>query len=124
MCVYERIQFVGKCSVKNNVYIFDLFFVFVINKVYFYGSQQFKDIWFSVLFVVGCKMVIKILSCVDYLCDVVVCEDDKIFRSIIYVVSFFGIFIVFLEWFLQLFINGCQVLFDGYVKYDYCYKSE
>lgn len=109
---------------KNNVHIFDLPFVFAINKVHLHGSQQFKDTWSSVLLAAGCKMVTKLPSRVDYLCDVVVCEDDKIPRSITHAASLLGTPIVSLEWLLQSLINGRQVPFDGHAKYDYRYKSE
>lgn len=45
-------------------------------------------------------MVVKFLGCVDYECDVIICEDYKFFVSVKYVVNLFVIFVVLLEWFL------------------------
>ena len=67
-------------------------------------------------------MVTKIPSRVDYHCDVVICEDNKLPESVKHAASL-GIPIVSLEWLLQSLINGRQVPFDGHAKYDYRYKS-
>ncbi|KAL9983788.1 hypothetical protein ACROYT_G006018 [Oculina patagonica] len=92
-------------------------------RVYLHGSQQFKDTWSSVLLAAGCKMVTKLPSRVDYQCDVVICEDNKLPASVKHAADLLGIPIVSLEWLLQSLINGRQVDFDGHPKYDYRYKN-
>ena len=68
-------------------------------------------------------MVTKIPSRVDYHCDVVISEDNKLPVSVQHAANLLGIPIVSLEWLLQSLINGRQVPFDGHAKYDYRYKS-
>lgn len=97
--------------------------VFAIKKVYLHGRQQFKDTWSSVLLAAGCKMVTKLPSRVDYQCDVVIADDNKLPASVKHAASLLNIPIVSLEWLLQSLINGRQVPFDGHEKYDYRYKS-
>ena len=69
-------------------------------------------------------MVNKIPSRVDYHCDVLICEENKLqVPASVTHAARMGIPVVSLEWLLQSLINGRQVPFDGHPKYDYRYKS-